>query len=286
MKKIQSPLRYPGGKAKLAGVFEKLLTANQLKGCVFAEPYAGGCGVGLSLLQKGLINLLEINDSDYNIYAFWFSILNSTEEFINLINATPVTVEQWRNQRDIYLKPQKKVSVLEKGFATFFLNRCNRSGIIEKAGIIGGYSQTGKWKIDARFNKPLLIERIRNIASHSEQINVRCMDALDFLESWSKSNREDRFVFLDPPYYEKGKELYSKFYKPFEHTLLANQLAKAQYPWALTYDNANMISNLYAQQKRISFNLNYSIAKNRIAKELFIIPHKIACPDNLFCKGA
>jgi len=171
-----SPLRYPGGKGRLAGYFKKIYEANSLLGGVYVEPYAGGASVALSLLIDGYASKVIINDIDSSIYAFWYSVINRTEELCQLINDTPVNVKTWDLQRRIQ-KEQEQHDLLELGFSTFFLNRTNRSGILS-AGIIGGKSQLGKWQIDARFNKKELISRIQCISQYGGKIELYHLDAI------------------------------------------------------------------------------------------------------------
>lgn len=74
-----------------------------------------------------------------------------------------------------------QASLLDLGFSTFFMNRTNRSGII-KAGVIGGYAQTGNYKMDARYRKDKLMKRIRRIASYADRIELHNEDAVDFIQ--------------------------------------------------------------------------------------------------------
>ena len=141
-----SPLRYPGGKGKILSFMIDLIKLNKLENIEYVEPYVGGAAVALGLLLNNMVSKIYINDSDKAIYAFWDSVLNYTDEFIQKIEKTPITVEEWRIQKSIYNNIEQH-SDLDIGFSAFFLNRCNRSGVL-KGGIIGGYEQNGKWKID------------------------------------------------------------------------------------------------------------------------------------------
>jgi DNA adenine methylase len=207
-----SPLRYPGGKSKVSSFIEDMLLLNNLEGCNLYELYAGGAGASLNILFSGLCNKLILNDLDYHIYAFWQSILNHTEDFIRLIRDTDVNIENWDLQKDIYEKYYNH-EILEVGFSTFFLNRCNRSGILYKAGPIGGRSQTGNYKIDVRFNKNDLINRVEQIANFNDKIEICNLESLEMIDSIFKNEKEKTFLFLDkdmfhPPYYIQGEHLY------------------------------------------------------------------------------
>ena len=51
-----SPLRYPGGKGKIAKFMKKFVKENFDKLPVYVEPYAGGSELALTLLIEGYVN--------------------------------------------------------------------------------------------------------------------------------------------------------------------------------------------------------------------------------------
>lgn len=214
-----SPLRYPGGKGKVAAFFKQLFLDNGLCDGVYVEPYAGGASVALSLLFSEYASRIIINDKDRSIYAFWYSVLNETEELCKQISDCTIKVDDWEKQRHIQ-KTKEEHDLLTLGFSTFFLNRINRSGII-MAGIIGGRNQTGNWKMDARFNKPDLIKRIKRIASYAGSIRLYNKDAVSLIKQVDKTLPAKSLLYLDPPYFEKGKELYMNHYNPEDHAHIA-----------------------------------------------------------------
>lgn len=273
-----SPLRYPGGKGKLSGYFKQIYEANSLCGGVYVEPYAGGASVALSLLIDGYASKVIINDIDLAIYAFWYSVINRTEGLCRLIRDTPVDVKIWELQRKIQ-KEQDKHDLLELGFSTFFLNRSNRSGILD-AGIIGGKFQSGRWKIDERFNKNELISRIQRIYQHRDKIELHNLDAMRLIEQIVDELPEDTFVYFDPPYYMKGKALYLSFYRKDDHTSVANRISKiSSQKWVVTYDHIGFIEELYSQYRQIKYTLNYSALKASKGEELMIFSDNLKIPD-------
>ena len=275
---IYSPLRYPGGKAKIAK-FVKLNIENlNIENCTYIEPFAGGgAGVALFLLFEGIVDRIVINDLDKAIYSFWRAVLKDTNKLINLIMNTPVTIDEWQKQREIYLS-EKKYSV-ELAFATFFLNRTNRSGII-KGGPIGGFSQLGEWKLDARYNKEELIGRIIKISMRKNQIKIYNKDILSFVDKVIPKHQESGFVYLDPPYFNKGKELYTNFFNENDHRRIADSISKnIACNWIVTYDNTPEIIHLYQGHTIKKYDLNYSLAKKGIASELIIFKTLESCPS-------
>lgn len=280
MTRAFSPLRYPGGKQILARVLSKFIQMNGREGGIYAEPYAGGCGAGLSLLFSEHISSLLINDADRSIYAFWWSILNETDAFLKLLRDTPRTVREWDKQRAIYTD-SSGVGLLELGFAAFYLNRCNRSGIIANGGVIGGRDQTGRWKIDARYNPQALSARISRIALYAHRIRLTNLDAIQFLRVHVSAAKtvERCFVYLDPPYHDKGSGLYLDYYDSDDHVALAHYLEEAQFLWVLTYDNVPAIRRLYSTLRRSSFTLSYSAKERRTGNELMVFHPELKVPN-------
>ena len=250
-----TPLRYPGGKTSLFRFFEEIIEHNHWEDVVYIEPYAGGAGAGLSLLITNRVSSIVINDYDDAIYSFWTSILNKTDSFVEMINNVAITPEEWRRQKRIYRAADVN-NPLELGFAAFFLNRTNRSGILN-AGPIGGHAQVGEWKMDARFNKEALIDKIKLIATYRKRIKVSNIDGLQLIEEYSSDQKS--FFYIDPPYFVKGAKLYLNAFKSDDHENLANLLNKYKdLKWVLTYDSVPEIRQLYKNRHCAPFDLSYS----------------------------
>jgi DNA adenine methylase len=258
----------------------EILRINKLERRPYAEPYAGGCGLALDLLYGGYVSDIYINDIDKGIWSFWHCILNETTDFLDKIAATPVTIGEWHAQRDIH-RNQNSASTLDLGFATFFLNRTNRSGIIKAAGVIGGLQQNGNYKIDCRFNKEELSRRIRRISRYKSRINLTNLDAVEFLRGAASHFPEETFLCIDPPYFNKGSSLYTSFYNPEDHAHLRNCVIELENPWIITYDNAQEIKELYAQRRQFEFGLNYSVQTKRMGTEVMIASKGLKIPESI-----
>jgi len=272
MAKANSPLRYPGGKAVLTEFLAETIRTNEMVDCVYVEPFAGGAGAAINLLLSGSVEQIILNDADRNIYCFWRSILDQTEAFLERMAAVPLTVSEWCIQRDIYENPKGR-SILDRGFAAFYLNRCNRSGILTNGGVIGGLDQSGKWKIDARFNKVELAQRIERISAYRDQISLYNLDAVEFLRNsvFSKRERSRYFIYLDPPYFDKGSCLYLNYYEPKDHANLAAFLRRTSgVKWLVTYDNVQEIRDIYDWCNIVEFSLKYSAHSARDGSEILI----------------
>lgn len=273
-----SPLRYPGGKYKLYKYVAELVRINNCN--TYIEPFCGGAAVALELLFDGVVRDIIINDYDYTIFCFWDSILNRTEEFVQLVENTDVNLIEWHRQKEVRENIDAHTP-LEIGFSTFFLNRTNRSGIIDKAGPIGGLTQQGDYPIDCRFNKPRLISQIRRIADQRDHIKIYNLEALDFIEKVILKKRK-AFIFFDPPYYGKGPGLYTNFYAHGDHVNLAkailNKLKNRK--WIVTYDNVNAIKAMYVKAKSVEFELQYTLQTKRSGSEVLFFAKKIQRPRN------
>lgn len=282
MPTFASPLRYPGGKAGLTALLKRVIELNALQDCVYAEPYAGGAGAALSLLYSERVSRIMINDADPHIAAFWQSVIDRPGQFASLIEDTPVTIDEWHNQRSIYNRPASS-SRIKLGFATFYLNRCNRSGIIDSGGPIGGFEQAGKWKLDARFNRPELISRIDKVAAFKERIEVSNLDALVFLSEkvLPVARKIPLFTYLDPPYYVKGQKLYLNHYQPEDHRKVANYLKRIRrFQWLVSYDNVPEIAAMYDGLEVTPFDLTYTAYQRRLGSEILIRRRGFKVPDD------
>ena len=272
-----SPLRYPGGKNCIFPFISNLFYENQLIGIKYAEPYSGGAGLALRLLFEGYVNHIYINDLDKSIYAFWQTLMDRPDEFCRWIEDIEVSIENWRKYRELRGNADN-ISCFELAKSTFFLNRTNVSGVI-KGGVIGGLDQTGKYKINARFNKNDLINRIQKIKSIKSRISVSNLDGMNFIKKLD-NQKEEIFIYLDPPYYQKGANLYMNFYSHEDHKKLSKKVHKLRKKWIVSYDNHEFILNLYAEKHKLIHKLSQS-ASNRVGDELFIFSDKIDFVDSM-----
>ncbi|SEN33687.1 DNA adenine methylase [Lihuaxuella thermophila] len=281
-KNFWSPLRYPGGKIKVASIVRDILIENEIVGATYIEPFAGGAGVALYLLFGNYTDKIIINDFDKRIFALWYSILNYSEELIEMIYNTPITIQEWEKHRSIVMNQDEDISLLELGFSTLFLNRTNRSGII-KAGPIGGFKQQGKYLIDCRFNKEDLIYKIREINKKKSRIRLYNLDAVEFIKKVVNKQRKKAFIFFDPPYFKKGRELYTNFYSYQDHLALYNEIKKIQkHAWITTYDVADEIIEIYSDLSYREFIINHSAANKGKSSELLFCSEGLVLPKSFY----
>lgn len=272
-----SPLRYPGGKTQLFSLVHTIIQSNSLIGCSYIEPFAGGAGLAIKLLLKGIVKEITINDSDYAIYAIWYSILNYTDRFCETIENCLLTIPEWNYYKELY---NNSDDIFKLGFAAFYLNRTNISGII-KGGVIGGISQKGNYRINSRFNKKTLIDKIINISKLKGSISLYNMDIFNFIKT-SHFNRNNSFINFDPPYVKKGRQLYKNSFNLNDHILLARKILTLQNNWIVTYDICDLIKQIYSTQRFSFLDINYSIGSTRNAKEILFYSDSLNVPTILF----
>jgi len=258
---------------------KEVISINNLHTYTYVELFAGGAGIAIALLLNNDVKEVIINDFDYCIYAFWYSVINETEKLVYLIEQTPITISERLKQKAVYTHASVH-TLLEVGFATLFLNRTNRSGILT-GGVMGGNDQTGKYKMDCRFNKAELIRRIRLIASKRERIILLNMDASELLMTQEQFNNKQCFFFLDPPYVVKGGDLYKKAFTQYDHTHFQNVVNThlSNKKWLMTYDNVPLITELYNNYTTKSFYLKYVANNKKQGSELMIFSSSIIIPD-------
>ncbi len=271
-----TPLRYPGGKSKLAGFMKLVFEENHLINGHYAEPYAGGAGVALHLLFSGHASHVHINDLSKPIYAFWHAVLEDTDNVCRLIDETPVDIDTWFKQKEVQEHPERH-SALELGFSTFFLNRTNRSGII-RGGVIGGQNQDGPWKLDARYNKTDLISRIERISRVGDHISLYNQDAAQFITEALPQLPMESIVYLDPPYYARGHDLYENHYVRDDHLVLSNLLDDINRRWIVSYDDTSEIREMYQRYRNLPYELSYSAAGRHRGAEIMFFSDNLLIP--------
>ncbi len=279
-KKLYSPLRYPGGKARFAPFIGQLMNINGLTNGHYLEPYAGGAGVALELLFQGTADHIHINDLDPAIYDFWKAVTTVPDEILRLLHDTPVNIEQWHYWRSV-LRREIQVDLAERGFATLFMNRTNRSGVL-KGGVIGGIKQDGAYRMDARMNKSSLEIRIEMVALHASCISIYQEDALSLLTRCHEFLPKNSLIYLDPPYYVKGQGLYRNFYEHEDHVKIANFLQEKNFsrPWIVSYDNVSEIQTMYKSSRSLTYGLNYTAQVRYIGSEVMFSKTGLRIPES------
>lgn len=276
-----TPIRYPGGKSKIYPAVERIISSSGLEGCVYAEAFCGGAGLAVKLLLKGDVSRIVLNDVDPAVFSMWDAIVNHPEELCSFLAGTEPTVDEWDRQHDLLASSSSPS--LELGMAALFLNRTNRSGIL-RGGPIGGRGQTGVWAIGARYNPDGLCAKVRRIAARSGDIELRNLDASDFIEAVLRpmaTNGGRVLANFDPPYVEKGPELYQNSFDEGDHRALAREIASCEFPWVVTYDAVPLVDEMYAEFERYDLEVGYSAARVRREREILVAGPHVTVPDGL-----
>lgn len=259
----------------MATYFKTLLAAQPKRCETFVEPFAGGGGAALRLLVDGSVERIVLNDMDPAIAAMWRAIVNSNEEFARLIETTPITIEAWHEHRATHMRRTNgSDSDLDIGFATFFLNRTNRSGIVG-ARPIGGLAQKGAWKLDARFNRETLAGRVRLIGAFEDRITITQEDGAQVLQSMADPST---FIYADPPYLVKGSDLYLNAMTWADHLRVARAFATSTARWLITYDQDARVRALYPSFRTAEFSIGHTAGKPHVGKELAVFGPGVVVP--------
>lgn len=262
----------------MSGLLRDIRRINRVGNLDLAEPFAGGAGASLGMLFMEEAPAIHVNDADPAIHDFWWALLNRSSEFARHIDETPLNIGEWTRQRATYRRTGR-TSRFRRGFAAFYLNRCNRSGIVMNGGPIGGIEQKGKWRIDARFNREDLKRRCQRVGQYRDRISLTSEDGIAFIDRLKDS---PVFFFVDPPYFHKGASLYLNGLNADYHENLASKLHALQHlPWALTYDDCPEIRQMYKGWASIrSFALRYTASSTRQGREIMITPKWMRLPSS------
>ena len=272
-----TPIRYPGGKSKIYPMMDAILTSNGMVGCTYAEAFCGGAGLAMRLLAKGRVERVILNDIDPAVYSMWKAIVHEPEEMCQFVENTELSIDEWRAQREVF--EGSKSPSLELGKAAFYLNRTNRSGIL-RGGPIGGTAQNGRYGIGARFNRDGLVSKIRAVAAASSRIELYNLDACEFIDSVLNGNR-NTFAYFDPPYIEKGPELYENSFDKVQHRKLAGKIASCTPMWMVTYDQHQLVDDVYSEFNRFDLPIGYSAQTHKRVFETLIMGPGVIEPTGL-----
>ncbi len=269
MAKSLSPLRYPGGKSKIYEKVKNLIEINAFGNRTYVEPFAGGFGIGIGLLCDNTVQTAVLNDFDTHIYNFWYAILHHTEELNRLITETPITLDERENQKHVY--EAEVDDALADGFATLFLNRVNFSGVFN-GGPIGGYSQTGTYRLDCRFNKNDIIKRIEQVALLANRIDLYNLEASELITVQLQNTIRTSFFNIDPPYVEKGQRLYKNYFLEEDHRALERIIAQylIDTRWIVTYDDCELVRDIYSAYTTVGYDIQHNVGASKNGKEIVI----------------
>ncbi len=242
---VLSPLRYPGGKRRLAPYVAATLAENDLRPNVFVEPYAGGASVALELLHFDLVDKVVLGDQDALITSFWQTVVSDVDWLCEQVEQISLDLALWERMKVGRFRSRRSMAL-----ACLYLNRTSFNGSLHpSAGPIGGKAQVSEYAIGCRFPRERLIQRLRACAAMGDRIEVAApQDAMRTLrETRDRAHRDERSVFfyLDPPFWSKSDKLYRRSFTELDHEHLADALHWVSDPFLLSYDPAPEVVELY-----------------------------------------
>lgn len=264
-------LRYPGGKTKIKKtILSKLIKIYDNDNDIneYREPFFGGGSIGLEFIKESPnIKNFWLNDKDFGIYALWKSVLSNPTELKFLVREFVPTVGKFYEFKNDLLFGEKSDDIVNIGFKKLAIHQISYSGLGTKSGSPqGGKSQKSKYKIDCRWSPNHICKNIDNINNLFCSRNIKITN-LDFSEILDGG---EALIYLDPPYYEKGGELYQYSFNFWDHLKLAESLKLTKNKWLLSYDDCSEIRKLYSWAQTEEINLNYTINSSRNKNELLI----------------
>ncbi|RMH43959.1 MAG: DNA adenine methylase [Gammaproteobacteria bacterium] len=278
-----SPLRYPGSKRRLMMYVEQVLEVNHFRPHLYVEPFVGGGSVALHLLQNRKVDKIILVDLDPWVASFWKTVFWDSKWLIEQIERAPVTLEAWR-----VAKKSTPTTTREQAWICLFLNRTSFSGILRpEVGPLGGRSQASPYKIDCRFPRRTLIERVRRIAALREYVyavwNVSWEEGLQMIRAEQRKGKlpnDKVFFYLDPPFFEKAEKLYRHYFSEADHLALRDALLQLQDKWLLSYDSAEQVEVLYGKALALGKNgtkrsdvewlYSLSLRERKLGKEVIL----------------
>lgn len=235
-----SPLRYPGGKRKLAARIAMQMDRHGLDYFErILEPFAGGASVTIAFLEAGVAESAIISDLDPLVANLWATVFSSRAgELADRVLDAEVSLDEW-----LRLRANDPEDQIERAFKCLFLNRTSFSGALSvTAGPIGGMAQESDYKIGCRYNRYALAERIWELSRLSHRVSVKNTDFRQLIASYrAAATRRGKvpndFWYLDPPFFHKADRLYRIWFADDDHRALRERLESLPGRWFLSYDN-------------------------------------------------
>lgn len=252
MKRSFSPYRYPGGKSKYCNEILQKLSIYLDKNNNFVDVFVGGGSITLAVAEKYRYHNIYINDIDPWVYSFWKLIAKNDskeiKELFNLIDIKP-TIDYFNHLRE--KNPQNEI---EQAYYSIFFNRTTFSGLGFN-GPIGGKDQKSKYTIDCRYNS---LKIKSNILECIKLLSGRTIVSNNHFSNFNTWSNTQYVSYLDPPYVEAGKQLYTYWMQKEEHILLSNIL-QVKNDWVLSYDDDELIRDLYKNNQIFNLSVKYSV---------------------------
>jgi DNA adenine methylase len=236
--------RYPGGKSKLKKQIAAKLNDISESNLEYREPFFGGGSIGLLVLQeKPNLKQIWINDFDLGIASLWTTLIQQPDLLKDLVNHFDPSVEAFDQfKKELIDSSSQLTSDVEvANFGISYSGLGTKSG-----GPLGGREQKSNYKINCRWSPKYICNKIDLLHKRFSQFSIRnnCCTNLDFSEVIN-DNEYDAIIYLDPPYFDKGNDLYQHGLNEKDHQRLADCLRNTNHQWVLSYDDCPEIRKFY-----------------------------------------
>jgi DNA adenine methylase len=269
MKYLKTPLRYPGGKSRVAKDFIPRFP-NDIK--EYREPFVGGASVALLFTQKYPDVPVWINDKYTYLYNFWVQLQKRGDDLSEALREYKIDHSSEDKAKELFKASKENIKTEEDDFERaclfWILNKCSYSGLTENSSFSATASRqnfTTRGASGLKFISSLIQDwKITN---------------LDYSEVMSAPG-DGTFIYLDPPY-QIGVYLYgsnAELHKSFNHEEFVKACEDCKHDWFVTYNNSDTLKEAYSNFHQEEFKITYGMKHrpdNKMKKELLVCNYDI-----------
>jgi len=277
MKYLKTPLRYPGGKSRVAPMLLEKFPSNIKE---FREPFLGGASVALLFSQKYPDIPVWVNDKYEYLYNFWVTLQESGDELSDVLVGIKQDNSTEEKAKELFIGAKEEISKADsfrQAVLFWILNKCSYSGLTENSSFSASAS-----------NQNFTTRGARHLKSISEVIQHWHITNYDYSDLLMDPGDGDVFCFLDPPYminsYLYGTD--AKMHKDFNHDHFVDVCRASPNRWLVTYNNHDYLKMSYKGYNQEEFRITYGMkhrADNKLKTELLVTNYKEITPlEQLF----
>tara|TARA_B100000941_G_scaffold7374_1_gene4687 strand:+ start:3796 stop:4623 length:828 start_codon:yes stop_codon:yes gene_type:complete len=273
MKSLKTPLRYPGGKSRVA----PMLVDKMPRMTEYREPFLGGGSTAIEFTKKYRDIPVWVNDLYVPLYNFWTILQEDSDTLSDALMGLKINHDTPEKARELYHSAKTRVNdpdIFLSAVYFWVMNKCSYSGLTENSSFSPQASVQN-------FTK----KGIKNLPYYGELIQDWKITNLDYNSCFGG----DAFLFLDPPYDIKDFLYGGKggtMHKGFDHRQFAYNCAETTNKWMITYNINENIEELFKSYNIEKYSITYGMQHredNTRKKELLITNYSIKSPlEELF----